>query len=199
MASSVFDQLLVRHLWTTDEMRAIFSDECRLQRWYDFEAALALEQSALGIIPQAAAEEIAAKARVDQVDLGAIAAETRAVKHPLVPAVRALQKACRDDLGEYVHFGPTSQDVYDTGMVLQVKDAHAVLMRDLRAVGRELYRLAETHKTTAMAGRTHSVQALPITFGHKCAVALAILEERALGYADGERAQLTLDIAGAAR
>lgn len=173
MASSVFDQLLVRHMWTTDEMRAIFSDENRLQQWYDFEAALALEQAALGIIPAAAAAEIAASARVEKVDLEAIAADTRIVKHPLVPAVRALQKACKDGLGEYVHFGPTSQDVYDTGMVLQVKQAHAILMRDLRAVGRELYRLAETHKSTPMAGRTHSVQALPITFGHKCAIWLA--------------------------
>jgi len=173
MASSVFDQVLVRHMWTTDEMRAVFSDENRLQQWYDFESALALEQAALGIIPVAAAREIAAKARVGNVDLDAIAAETRIVKHPLVPAVRALQKACEGQHGEYVHFGPTSQDVYDTGMVLQVKQAHAVLMRDLRAVGRELYRLAETHKATPMAGRTHSVQALPITFGHKCAIWLS--------------------------
>lgn len=160
-------------MWTTDEMRAIFSDENRLQQWYEFEAALAVEQAGLGIIPQAAAEEIAAKARVAHVDLEAIAAETRIVKHPLVPAVRALQRACADKHGEYVHFGPTSQDVYDTGMVLQVKQAHALIMRDLRAVGRELYRLAETYKTTPMAGRTHSVQALPITFGHKCAIWLA--------------------------
>lgn len=173
MASSVFDQLLVRHMWTTDEMRTIFSDENRLQQWYEFEAALALEQAALGIIPQAAANEIAAKARVAHVDLAAIAAETRIVKHPLVPAVRALQRACADKHGEYVHFGPTSQDVYDTGMVLQVKQAHAPIMRDLRAVGRELYRLAETYKATPMAGRTHSVQALPITFGHKCAIWLS--------------------------
>jgi len=173
MASSVFDQILVRHMWTTDEMRALFLDESRLQKWYDFEAALALEQAALGIIPADAAREIAANARVENVDLEAIAAETRIVKHPLVPAVRALQKACKNGLGEYVHFGPTSQDVYDTGMVLQVKQAHAILMRDLRAVGRELYRLAETHKNTPMAGRTHSVQALPITFGHKCAIWLA--------------------------
>jgi adenylosuccinate lyase len=72
-----------------------------------------------------------------------------------------------------VHFGPTTQDVLDTGMMLQVREAHAVFLRDLRAVGRELYRLAETHKTTPMAGRTHAVQALPITFGHKCAVWLA--------------------------
>ncbi len=107
------------------------------------------------------------------VDLEAIAAETRVVKHPLVPAVRALQRACRGGHGEYVHYGPTSQDVYDTGMMLQVKEAQTVLMRGLRAVGRELYRLAQAHRNTPMAGRTHSVQALPITFGHKRAIWLS--------------------------
>jgi len=87
--------------------------------------------------------------------------------------LRALQALCDDSHGEYLHFGPTTQDVLDTGLMLQVKDAHAIFLRDLRAVGRELYRLAETYKSTPMAGRTHGVQALPITFGHKCAVWLA--------------------------
>jgi len=173
MASSVFDQILLKHLWGTDELRAIFCDENRVQKWYDFEAALALEQAELGIIPRAAAQEIAAQAKVANVDLEAIAAEIRRIKHPLVPALRALQKQCRGDLGEYVHFGPTTQDVLDTGVVLQVKQAHAIFLRDLRDIGREVYRLAETYRDTPMTGRTHIVQALPITFGHKCAVWLS--------------------------
>jgi adenylosuccinate lyase len=144
-----------------------------VQKWYDYEAALARAQAELGIIPQAAAAEITAKARVADVDLEAIGAEVRRIKHPLVPALRALQALCADGHGEYLHFGPTTQDVLDTGMMLQVREAHAIFLRDLRAVGRELYRLAETYKTTPMAGRTHAVQALPITFGHKCAVWLA--------------------------
>lgn len=175
MTSSVFDQPLQQHMWSTDEMRAVFSEENRVQKWFDFEAALALEQSALGIIPPAAAGEIAARANVADIDMAALARETRRVKHPLVPAVRALQRQCAGDLGEFVHFGPTSQDVYDTGMMLQVREAHGILMRDLAAVSRELYRLADAHKHTPMAGRTHSVQALPITFGHKCAVWLSEL------------------------
>jgi adenylosuccinate lyase len=173
MPSSVFDSTLLKHLWGTDELRAIFSDENRVQKWYDYEAALARAQAELGIIPAAAAAEITAKARVANVDLEAIAAEVRRAKHPLVPSLRALQALCAADHGEYLHFGPTTQDVLDTGMMLQVREAHAIFVRDLRAVGRELYRLAETHKATPMAGRTHAVQALPITFGHKCAVWLA--------------------------
>ncbi|HTP97287.1 MAG TPA: adenylosuccinate lyase [Burkholderiales bacterium] len=173
MPSGVFDQILLRHLWGTDELRAIFCDENRVQKWFDFEAALALEQAELGIIPRAAAAEIAARAKVGNIDLEAVAAEVRDIKHPLVPSLRALQRACAERHGEYVHFGPTTQDVLDTGMVLQVREAHAIFLRDLRAIGRELYRLADTHKSTPMVGRTHAVQALPITFGHKCAVWLS--------------------------
>jgi len=173
MASGVFDDALLKHLWSSDEVRAIFSDRNRVQKWYDFEAALALDQAALGIIPREAAEEIAAKAKVENVDIEAIAAEIRRIKHPLVPALKAVQQLCKSGLGEYIHFGPTTQDVLDTGVVLQIRDAHAIYVRDLKAIGKVLYRLAETHRATPMVGRTHGVQALPITFGHKCAIWLS--------------------------
>ena len=173
MASGVFDDALIKHLWSTDELRAVFSDRNRVQKWYDFEAALALEQAGLGIIPRAAAQEIAARAKVENVDLEAIAAGIRRIKHPLVPALKAVEKLCADGHGEYIHYGPTTQDVLDTGVVLQIKDAHAIYLRDLKAIGRALYRLAEAHKATPMAGRSHGVQALPITFGHKAAIWLS--------------------------
>ncbi|MBI4193988.1 MAG: adenylosuccinate lyase [Betaproteobacteria bacterium] len=173
MASGVFDDALIRHLWSTEELRAIFSDRNRVQKWYDYEAALALEQAELGIIPRAAAEDIALNAQVDGVDIEAIAAEIRRIKHPLVPALKALQQRCAKEHGEFVHFGPTTQDVLDTGTMLQIRDAHAIYLRDMKAIGRELYRLCEVHRATPMVGRSHGVQALPITFGHKCAVWLS--------------------------
>src|SRR6266567_177939 len=173
MPSGVFDSILLKHVWGTETLRAIFNDESRVQKWYDYEAALALAQAELGLIPQAAASEIALKAKVANVDLEAIAGEIRRTKHPLVPALRALQAICHDGHGEYLHFGPTTQDVLDTGTMLQMREAHEVFVRDLKDIGRELFRLAETYKDTPMAGRTHAVQALPITFGHKCAIWLA--------------------------
>jgi adenylosuccinate lyase len=173
MASGVFDDALIRHLWSTDELRAIFSDSNRVQKWYEFEAALALEQAELGIIPKAAAQDIASKANVANVDIEAIAAEIRRIKHPLVPALKAVEKLCKDGHGEYIHFGPTTQDVLDTGVVLQMRDAHAIYLRDMKAIGRALCKLAEEHRATPMAGRSHGVQALPITFGHKVAIWLS--------------------------
>ena len=173
MASGVFDDALLKHLWSTDELRAIFSDRNRVQKWYDFEGALALEQASLGIIPREAAQDIAASAKVEKVDIEAIAAEIRRIKHPLVPALKAVEKLCKEGNGEYIHFGPTTQDVLDTAVVLQMKDAHAIYLRDMKAIGQALYKLAEAHKSTPMAGRSHGVQALPITFGHKAAIWLS--------------------------
>ncbi len=170
MPSGVFDSILLRDSWSTQELRNIFNDQARVQAWYDIEVALAREQAAFGIIPEAAARDIAAHARVENVDLEAIAVAMQQVKHPLVPSLRALQALCTPEHGEYLHFGPTTQDILDTGTMLQLKQAHTVFLRDLTAIGQALFDLAKTHRATPMTGRTHGVQALPITFRHKCAV-----------------------------
>lgn len=170
MPVSVFDMQSLQHLWGTDELRAIFSEENRVQKWLDFEAALAGAQAELGIIPAAAAQEIAEKARVENLDIARMSAEIRRIKHSLVPALKQLQAACSKENGEWVHYGATTQDVVDTGVALQLKEFHAVAMRDMKAVGQELARLAVANRDVPMAGRTHGVQALPITFGHKCAL-----------------------------
>lgn len=170
MAVSVFDMQSLQHLWSTDELRSIFSEDNRIRKWLDFEAALAAAQAELGIIPAAAAADIAAAARLEHIDVGAMAAEIRRIKHSLVPALKQVQAHCAREHGEWLHYGATTQDVVDTGVALQLKEAHAVVLRDLQAVGRELARLAQAHRDTPMVGRTHGVQALPITFGHKCAL-----------------------------
>ncbi len=173
MASGVFDDILIQHLWSTEEFRNIFNDHNRLQKWYDFEAALALEQGELGIIPKEAAADIAANCKISKIDVDAVAAEIRRIKHPLVPAVKAVQNLCKPEHGEYIHFGPTTQDVLDTATMLQIRDAHAIYLRDMKAIGHALVKLCEQHRATPMAGRSHGVQALPITFGHKAAIWLA--------------------------
>jgi adenylosuccinate lyase len=170
MSVSVFDMQSLQHLWSTDEMRQLFSERARVQKWLDVEAALAAAQAELGIIPLQAAQVIAANARAEHIDIPLMSAEIRRIKHSLVPALKQLQARCGHPHGEWVHYGATTQDVVDTGVALQLKDAHAVIVRDLRAVGRELAGLAMSHRDTPMVGRTHGVQALPITFGHKCAL-----------------------------
>jgi adenylosuccinate lyase len=170
MASGVFDMALQRDLWSTAELREIFGEHARVQRWFDYEAALAQAQASLGLVPEAAAREIAERASEGVIDVERIGAEARVARHPLVPALRALARRCGEDSAQWLHHGPTTQDVLDTGAVLQLRDAHAVFLRDLGRVGGELARLAARYRDSPMAGRTHAVHALPITFGHKCAI-----------------------------
>ncbi len=170
MSSHIIDSAVYGAAFTSAEMAEIFSDRSRVQRWFDVEAALAQAQAELGLIPGAAAAEIGRNARVELVDLPAIGAGVSQVAHSLVPAIRALEHLCEGGAGEYVHYGATTQDVIDTGFVLQAKDAWGLLLRDLRAIRDILVAHARRHKHTAMAGRTHGQQALPITFGYKVAV-----------------------------
>lgn len=172
---SVFDMRLLRDSWSTEEMRRVFDEENRIQKWLDVEAALAKAQAKLGIIPQDAADEIEKKSHYKFMDMDFIFAEFKKTKHPLVPTVRGLEKACDNGYGEFVHYGVTTQDVIDTGIVLQFKEGMQLIKRDLKEIAKSLMKLVVEHKETAMMGRTLSLQALPITFGHKAAIWLSEL------------------------
>ncbi|TPW30372.1 adenylosuccinate lyase [Pararhizobium mangrovi] len=179
MSVSVFDMQTMQHLWSTPELREIFSETNRLQKWLDVEAALASAQAELGIIPKDAADEIISACDISKVDIPAVAEEVRRIKHTLVPLLTQVRKPLSQKASESLHYGATTQDVVDTGLLLQLHEAHAVFKRDMAIVGRELLRLAEEHRDTVMVGRTHGVQALPITFGHKCAIWLDELSRHA--------------------
>lgn len=168
MSSHVVDMLTIGNSFSTPEMRAIWSEEARLRRQLDVEAALAEAEGALGVIPQDAADAIS-RAAAGDFDLAAIAAEGAKAMHSLNATVGALQAAAGEH-GEWVHYGVTTQDIVDTGTVLQIKDALVPLRRDLLALAAALRALTERHRDTPMAGRTHYVQALPTTFGFKTAI-----------------------------
>lgn len=176
MGTSVFDSELLKNAWSTEEMRNVFNDEARMQSWLDVEAALALAQADLGIIPESAAMEIAAKSRYEVIDKNQVLHHLRITKHPLVPTVRALEHACVEGAGEYVHFGVTTQDIIDTGLVLQMRNAFQIVRRDLKIIATDLWRLSKEHRNTPMMGRTLSLQAVPITFGFKTAIWLSEID-----------------------
>lgn len=163
---------MMKNNFGTEEMRQVWNDESRLQKHLDVEAALALAEAELGLIPDEAAKAIAEVAKVENMDISAIAAEVLKVKHSLVPTIKSVQKLAGAEHGEWVHYGATTQDIVDTGFMLQLKEAHGIIVRDTKAVARELARLAETYKTTPIAGRSHGMQGLPTTFGFKIAVVL---------------------------
>ncbi len=173
MPATVIDSVLFGDQFSTPAMRAVFSDDNTLQTWLDAEAALARAEAASGLIPKAAAREIARVAKAGMYDLAALKREMDRTKHPIMPLVRAMAAKCKGGAGEYVHWGATTQDIMDTGTVLQMKAAFALVDEGLAALDGALARLARKHKRTPMAGRTHGQQALPITFGYKLAVWLA--------------------------
>ena len=172
MPSHFIDFHLFGDQFSTSEMRGVFEEHAMLQRWLDVEVALAAAQAELGLIPGDAAEAIARAARVEQLDLEAVKRDLAVTAHPIVPLVRELERVAGEG-GRWVHWGATTQDIIDTGMILQLRAAHAILRRDVVTLVLELADLAERHRDTVMAGRTHAQQALPITFGFKVATWVA--------------------------
>jgi 3-carboxy-cis,cis-muconate cycloisomerase len=169
------DSRIYQDMFGTPEMREIFSDRGLVQSWLDTEAALARAEAEAGVIPVPAADEIARNARAERIDLEALKRQTEIVGYPILPLVRMLAAQCADGAGEYVHWGATTQDIMDTATVLQLRQAHGLLLRDLTLLVGAAGSLAARYRDTPMAGRTHGQQALPITFGFKVAVWIAEL------------------------
>jgi 3-carboxy-cis,cis-muconate cycloisomerase len=173
--SHLVDSRIYRDMFSTADMREIFSDRALVQAWLDAEVALARAEAAIGVIPHWAAEEIARRAHADGIDLEALKRHTEIVGYPILPLVRMLAAQCAGGAGEYIHWGATTQDIMDTGTVLQVRRAHQILVRDLARLIDAAVSLAAQYRDVPMAGRTHGQQALPITFGFKVAVWIAEL------------------------
>ena len=193
----LIDSALLGDAFASPEMRGCFSDRRLVQRWLDTEVALAEAQAELGIIPRSAAAEIRAKAKAERFDLRALSEQIRATSHPLVPVVRALEHACDGDAGQYVHFGATTQDITDTGTVLLIRDALALLEPQLRRFRDRTLTLAREHRDTVMVGRTHGQHALPITLGFKFAVFAAELDRHEERLRDSRKRVLVGQLAGA--
>src|SRR5579862_2000422 len=151
-------------------MRALYRLENRWQAWLDVEAALARAQAELGIIPAAAAEAIAAKARLALMDRKRIDEGFARTGHTLVPLVWELSRIVGEEHGGWVHWGATTQNITQTGDLLVLRQAHAIFFQQIGEVLAAMAALAERTADMAMAGRTHGQHAVPATFGYKVAV-----------------------------
>lgn len=170
MGSHIIDSIFFTDQYSTAAMRQTFNDDNLLQKWLDVEAALARAEAKSGMIPQSAANEISIKAKAYLLNKEAIAQEMKVTSHPIVPVIRALEAICDEEAGQYIHWGATSQDITDTAVILQMKDAAELITTDLTELENVLLELAGTHRDTIMPGRTHGQHALPITFGYKLAI-----------------------------
>ena len=164
-SATVIDSAVFRDIFSTAAMRSVFSDANRVQKYLDFEAALARAQAPLGIIPREAAEEIVRHCQAGEFDFAKLKQDTERVGYPVLPVVEQLVALCRGGLGEWCHWGATTQDITDSATVLQIREAIALVEADIDAIGDALAGLARRYRDTPMAGRSNLQQAVPITFG----------------------------------
>jgi 3-carboxy-cis,cis-muconate cycloisomerase len=177
-ATTVLDSLLFRDAFGTPRMREVFSDQALVGRYVEVEIALAKAEAKCGVIPTEAAEAIAKQANASILDFDLLRQETDNVGYPILPLVHQLARQC-GDAGRYVHWGATTQDIMDTAVVLQLREAFRHIEDDISTIRRTLADLSRRYRDTPMAGRTHLQQALPITFGYKTSIWLAMFDRHA--------------------
>ena len=198
MASSIIDSTIFQGIFSSDEMRRVWSDENRTQKYLDIERALAVVQARLGLIPQEAAEEIVRHCELGQIDMARLREQTERIGYPVLGVVSQINALCRDKLGEYCHWGATTQDITDTATVLQIREALAIVERELAAISAAMARLAREHRDTPMIGRSNLQQAIPVTFGYKMAGLLSAIERHRERLAQLKERVLVGEFAGAA-
>jgi 3-carboxy-cis,cis-muconate cycloisomerase len=173
MGATVIDSRIFGNIFSSEAMRRIWSDESRTAKYLEIERALAVVQGRLGVIPKNAADEIARNCDITRIDMEKLRTETERIGYPVLGVVSQLNALCRDKLGEYCHWGATTQDITDTATVLQIREGLEEIDADLSALSAALARLALGHRTTPVAGRSNLQQAIPVTFGYKMATILA--------------------------
>src|SRR5438093_13034957 len=137
------------------EMRRIFDEENKLQKWLDVEAAISAAQAYVGDIPKIAAEEIARNANTRTVTLERCKEIEKEIRHDLMSMVRALSEACSGEGGRYVHYGLTSYDIEDTATALLFRDAFGLIESQLRQLEDNLGKMTRKYRNQLIAARTH--------------------------------------------
>jgi 3-carboxy-cis,cis-muconate cycloisomerase len=198
MPATALDSLIFRDIFSTEAMRRVFSDEQRTAYYLEIEAALARVQGRLGIIPAEAAREIEAKCRIEKIDLEKLKTQTERIGYPILGVVQQLVDICGNGLGEWCHWGATTQDITDTATVMQVRAALDLIEADMEAIAAALADLARRYRDTPMAGRSNLQQAVPITFGFKAATLLAAFQRHRARLKELRPRVLVGEFAGAA-
>lgn len=158
--------------FTARDMREVFCDQGRVQAMLDFEAALARAEARVGLIPSSAVAPIAAACEAGLYDFAALGEAIATAGNSAIPLVKALGKQIASSDAEaerYVHLGATSQDVMDSGLVLQLRRALALIESDLATLAASLAAQAQRYAATPLAGRTWLQHATPVTLGMKIA------------------------------
>lgn len=163
----ITDSRFYGNRYATPASRRIFCDTCRHQRWLDIEAALALAEAEVDLIPRRVADQIATSATLSNIDLDEVQAQIESSGHSLVGLLRVFETACGPEAGQFIHYGATTQDIQDTGQTLEMRDVLDEVEPALDRLLTLLAALCERHAGTVALGRTHAQPALPMGFGLK--------------------------------
>jgi len=161
---------LIESLATAEPLAEVFSDESVLGAMIEFEVALARAQARFGMMPESAAQAIAAATKARNFDTASMAKQALEGGTLTIPLVKMLRQKVRENspaAASFVHFGATSQDVADTALILLLKRAQPILEGDIERLEKTLIRLTTEHAHTVMLGRTLLQAAPPVTFGLK--------------------------------
>jgi 3-carboxy-cis,cis-muconate cycloisomerase len=176
MRATIVDSCIFGNIFSTDAMRLVWSDENRTAKYVEIEKALAIVQGRLGVIPAEAAAEIARNCDIGKIDMAKLRAQTERIGYPILGVVSQINALCRDQLGEYCHWGATTQDITDTATVMLIREGLDLIDADLRAISSSLADLSRRYRDTPVIGRSNLQQAIPVTFGFKMAAILAGFE-----------------------
>jgi 3-carboxy-cis,cis-muconate cycloisomerase len=188
-------------LFGSAAVNGIFTDRSRLQRMLDFEAALARAEAQVEVIPISAARRITEQCRADLFDLAALRQATVKTGNHAIPIVKHLTELVGqhdEEAKRYVHWGATSQDVVDTGLMLQLRDALGAIQSDLNPLCERLTGLAVQYRSTPVAARTLLQQAVPTVFGLKVAGWLDALARHRIRIQELQERAIVLQFGGAA-
>lgn len=192
----IHQSLIYQNKFGNAAMRGVWSESAMVQRWLDLEAALAWAQGEVGIIPRRAAAKIVRHCNTDTVKPEAIAVWHERTGHVIVSLVKSFRDVV-PDVGELFHFGPTTQDILDTGLTLQIRDALHLLVPRLIQLERTLRAQARRHRKTVMAGRSEGQIGSPITFGYKLAVLESEIADHIVRLAQASERLMWLTLSGA--
>ena len=147
----------------------IFDTKNRWQSWLDVEAALAVSQSKLGMIPKKVGKKIAKKCKISKLNIKNIEKDLKKKGHKLVPLIWELARVCDKESRKYVHWGATTQNIVSNGDLILLKKFHKTIIKEISEIFLILSKLSIKTKNFLMVARTHGQHALPTTFGFKVA------------------------------
>lgn len=192
----IHQSLIYADKFGSAQMRGVWTEASMVQRWLDTEAAVSWAQGEVGIIPRSVAAKISRNCRIGVVKPARIAALHKRTGHVIVSLVKAFREAV-PDAGEMFHFGPTTQDILDTGLTLQIRDALRVLVPALLQLHRTVLARSLRYRKIVMAGRTEGQLASPVTLGYKLAVLAGELLDHASRLAQASERLMWVTLSGA--